>query len=100
LFQPHDLFITSLSLAFLIIAGLALLITGTVISLWKHKNSGMGRIQLLGAVALAQTDLDPEGAVLIAGELWRARSVDGTTIAAHSQVEVVQLQGHLLLVRR
>ena len=100
MFQPLDLFIASLSLAFLIITGLALVITGTVISLWKHKKSGMGRIQLIGALALAQTDLDPEGAVLIAGELWRARSFDGTTIAAHSEVEVVQAQGHLLLVKR
>jgi membrane-bound serine protease (ClpP class) len=69
-------------------------------SLWKHKKSSMGRIQLLGARACAQTELDPEGAVLIAGELWRARSLDGTLIAANEQVEVVQVQGHLLLVKR
>ena len=78
----------------------ALFLAIASISLWKHKKSGTGSLQLLGARAHAQTDLNPEGAVLVAGELWRARSLDGTTIAAHSQVEVVQLQGHLLLVKR
>lgn len=88
--------------AYLLLAlGLAALLLAIVsISLWKHKKSGIGRIQLLGARAYAQTDLDPEGAVLIAGESWRARSFDGTTIAAQAQVEVVQVEGHLLLVKR
>lgn len=80
------------------LAALLLSIAGA--SLWKHKKSGMGRIQLLGATAYAQTALDPEGAVLIAGELWRARSFDGVTVAANERVEVVQVQGHLLLVKR
>ena len=88
--------------AYLLLAlALALLFLAIVgVSLWKHKKSGMGRVQLLGATAYAQTELDPEGSVLIAGELWRARSVDGTSIAADEQVEVVQVQGHLLLVKR
>ena len=80
------------------LAAIFLAIAG--VSLWKHKKSGMGPIQLLGARAYAQTELDPEGAVLIAGELWRARSLDGTKIAADEQVEVVQVQGHLLIVKR
>ena len=82
----------------LALAALFVAIAG--VSLWKHKKSGMGLVQLLGAKAYAQTDLDPEGDVLIAGELWRARSLDGTKIAAAEQVEVVQVQGHLLLVKR
>lgn len=88
--------------AYLLLAlGLAALFLAiAVISLWKHKKSSMGPVQLLGARAHAQTELNPEGAVLIAGELWRARSLDGTSIAANEQVEVVQVQGHLLLVKR
>jgi membrane-bound serine protease (ClpP class) len=80
------------------LAGLFLSIAG--ISLWKHKKSGIGRIQLVSAQGLAQTDLDPEGTVLIAGELWQARSFDGTKIAANEGVEVLEVQGHLLLVKR
>jgi len=60
----------------------------------------MGPIQLLGAAGIAHTDLDPDGAVLIKGELWKARSIDGTTIAAQQDVEVVRVEGLLLLVRR
>ena len=88
--------------AYLLLAvGLAALFLATAsISLWKHKKSSVDSIQLLGARAYAQTDLDPEGSVLVAGELWRARSFDGTTIAADEAVEVVQIQGHLLLVKR
>ena len=69
-------------------------------ALSRHKKSGTGRIQLLGAEAYVQSQLNPEGAVLIDGELWRARSEDGTSIAAHEKVEVVAIDGHLLLVKR
>ena len=79
---------------------LALLIIVSVISLWKHKKAGIGRIQLLGAAGVVHTDLDPEGAVLIEGELWSARSIDGTTIPAQQPIEVVRVEGHLLLVKR
>ncbi|HKR61401.1 MAG TPA: NfeD family protein [Pyrinomonadaceae bacterium] len=85
----------------LLILGVAALLTiAGVISLWKHKKSGTGKIQLLGAPAVAETELDPEGTVLIAGELWRARSVDGTTIPASQRVEVAGIEGHLVLVKR
>ncbi|HEU4477152.1 MAG TPA: NfeD family protein [Pyrinomonadaceae bacterium] len=79
---------------------LALLIIVSVISLWKHKRAGIGRIQLLGATGVVHRDLDPEGAVLIEGELWSARSIDGTTIPAQQPIEVVSVKGHLLLVKR
>jgi membrane-bound serine protease (ClpP class) len=86
-------------IVFAIFAIATLLIATAIISLWRHKKSGTGRIQLLGARAIVQSDLSPEGAVLIAGELWRARSLDGTTIAVNQQVAVVQVEGHLLLVK-
>lgn len=83
----------------LALAFIALIIAAAVISLWKHKKAGIGRIQLLGATGIVHTDLNPEGAVLIAGELWSARSIDGTTIAAEKPVKVVRVEGHLLLVK-
>ena len=78
----------------------ALLLAIAVISLWKHKKSGTSRIQLLGAPAIVHTELEPEGAVLIDGELWRARSLDGTTIAVKQRVRVVRVEGHLVIVKR
>ena len=77
-----------------------LLATAAGISLWKHKKSGTGKIHLVGATALVESELNPEGTVLIAGDLWRARSLDGTTIPVHQRVEVVGLDGHLVLVKR
>ena len=88
------------SYLFLALTFIALLIIVSVISLWKHKKAGSGRIQLLGAAGTVHTDLDPEGAVLIQGELWRARSIDGTTIVAQQPVEVVRVEDHLVLVKR
>lgn len=71
-----------------------------VFALWRHKQSGMGQVELVGVKALVQTELTPEGAVLVKGELWPARSFDGTSIAANERVEVAGIEGHLLLVKR
>lgn len=75
------------------------LLAAMVIAISRHKKSATGEINLLGARALAHSELNPEGAVLIRGELWRARSMDGTSIAPHSRVQVVEVDGHLLLVK-
>jgi membrane-bound serine protease (ClpP class) len=77
-----------------------ILIIAALIALSRHKKSGSGRIQLLGAEGVVESKLDPEGTVLIDGELWRARSLDGTSIADPARVEVVAVDGHLLLVKR
>jgi membrane-bound serine protease (ClpP class) len=71
-----------------------------VVSLWKHKKSGIGTVQLIGKQGVAQTDLAPEGSVLVDGELWRASSADGTTIASKNRVEVTRIEGLLLVVKR
>ncbi len=57
-------------------------------------------LSLIGSSGLISTELNPEGAVLVGGELWRARSIDGMRIAPQTTVQVVDLQGHLLLVKR
>ena len=51
---------------------LAALVALALMALSRHKKSGTGPIQLLGAEGLVQAELRPEGAVLIKGELWRA----------------------------
>jgi membrane-bound serine protease (ClpP class) len=84
----------------LVLGFTALFAIAAVISLWKHKQAGTGQIQLLGSSAVVESDLAPEGTVLVAGELWRARSVDGTTMASGEQVEVAAIEGHLVLVKR
>ena len=66
----------------------------------RHKKSATGQLDLIGAVASVETELEPEGSVLVRGELWRARLRTGR---AHdggrgSRVRIVGASGHLLLV--
>ncbi|MGH9971079.1 MAG: NfeD family protein [Pyrinomonadaceae bacterium] len=71
-----------------------------VAAISRHKKAATGEIHLLGAIALVDSALMPEGTVLVRGELWRARSVDGSNIPAQTKVHVVGLQGYFLLVER
>ncbi len=64
----------------------------------RHKKSGTGDVKLIGATGLVDTRLDPHGTVLIHGELWRACSNDGSSIATRSKISVVGIRDHLLLV--
>ena len=69
-----------------------------VLALWRHKRASSGEIKLLGELGRVETKLDPEGTVIVAGELWRARSNTGEPIDANARVRVVAMQGHLVLV--
>ena len=76
---------------------LALLIV-ILASISRHKKSASGEVRLIGATALVDSDLHPDGTVLVRGELWRARSSEGTSIAVNSLVRVVAVEDHLLIV--
>lgn len=78
--------------------------------LWRHKKAGMGEVNLVGALASVEESLAPEGAVLVRGELWRARlkhSNDAAEADAHphsiiergSNVRIVGASGYLLEVK-
>jgi membrane-bound serine protease (ClpP class) len=79
-------------------ACLAILLTLAAVS--RHKKSATSELQLVGSSARVEAVLAPEGTVLVHGELWRARSIDGTNIAPQAMVQVVGLSGHVLLVQR
>ena len=66
----------------------------------RHKKSATSEIRLIGSRARVDSALAPEGTVLVDGELWCARSVDGTNIEPQTIVKVVGLSEHLLLVQR
>ncbi|MCA1605376.1 MAG: hypothetical protein LC775_07880 [Acidobacteria bacterium] len=87
---------------FLILVGiLALTITlslAVVIALYRHKKASSASIHVVGETGEVALDLEPEGTVLVHGELWRARSGDGSTIGARRRVRVVGVVGHLLVV--
>jgi membrane-bound ClpP family serine protease len=79
----------------LVTAGLA---AALVIALYVHKRKGAGDIRLIGELGHADTKLDPEGTVIVGGELWRAKSKTGTAISARSRIRVVAFVDHLALV--
>jgi membrane-bound serine protease (ClpP class) len=69
-----------------------------VVAMSRHKKGGVGELDLLGAVALVETSLAPEGSVLVRGELWRARSRTGEKLASGQAVRIVGASQYLLEV--
>jgi membrane-bound serine protease (ClpP class) len=69
-----------------------------IAALSRHKKAATGELHLVGAVALVETNLEPEGSVLVRGELWRARSLSGANLKRGRDVRVVGARGHLLEV--
>ena len=90
----------SMTLEAAIILGVCILLAaGALAAISRHKKSGAVNAKLIGATGLVETKLDPEGTVLIQGELWRACLDDAGAIATGSKVKVVGTRDHLLLVR-
>lgn len=85
-----------LLVAFLVVA--AALATAIVITLYVHKRNRAGDIKLIGEIARVDTSLDPEGTVIVCGELWRAKSKTGAVISTRARVRVVGFVDHLALV--
>ena len=68
-----------------------------VAALSRHQKSSGGELRLEGRVGQVVRALEPEGAVLVGGELWRARTRNGDKIA-RGQVRIVGARGHWLEV--
>ncbi|HEX8775440.1 MAG TPA: NfeD family protein [Pyrinomonadaceae bacterium] len=89
----------SLAVAFISLIFGALLIAAVYAALLsRHKKAATGRLELMNVPALVETALEPEGSVLVDGELWRARARGGLTIKRGTRVLVVGTSGHLLEV--
>jgi len=54
---------------------------------------------LVGQLAVARSDLDPEGTVFLKGELWQA-VVSGGAVRRGEQVEITEVSGFKLSVRK
>ena len=78
---------------------LTLLIISLVTLLYlSHRKKRSLNHQLLGSTALVHSTLNPEGTILLNGEMWVARSRDGSSVNTRSQVVVTGIEDHLLLV--
>jgi membrane-bound serine protease (ClpP class) len=65
----------------------------------RHRKSGTGELGLVGTTGRVETALEPEGAVIVRGELWRARlKPAGAPLTRGRAVRVVGACGHVLEV--
>jgi membrane-bound serine protease (ClpP class) len=62
----------------------------------KRRKAVTGEAEMVGLVGVAQTDLDPEGKILVRGELWGARAAE--RIPQGARVRVRQIDGLTLVV--
>ena len=82
-----------------IIAGVLVIAAALyIILLSRHHKAATGELDLIGRLASVETALEPEGAVLVGGELWRARSHEGRRIERGCRVRVTGASAHLLEV--
>lgn len=82
-------------LAFVGLAALLLVVA----SMSRHRKSCEGELGLMDSVVSVVEPLEPEGAVLVRGELWRARTREGMGLGrGHLNARVVGARGHLLEV--
>jgi membrane protein implicated in regulation of membrane protease activity len=94
----------ALALSLLVLSAPALALLAHVIHLSRRKKSSRRPLRLVGRVASVERSLRPEGFVLIDGELWRARTTSGGTVASGSvehglsNVRVVGASGCVLEV--
>jgi len=64
----------------------------------RRKKTMKDDLPLLGSSAIVDQSLNPEGTVIVRGELWNACSSRGQLIPTQTKVSVVRLRDHLLVV--
>ncbi|MFQ6001238.1 MAG: NfeD family protein, partial [Anaerolineae bacterium] len=65
----------------------------------RMRRAVTGREALIGALAVARTDLDPTGSVFLRGEWWNAIA-EGEEVRKGEQVEVIGVDGFQLRVKK
>ena len=86
-------------ISLLIIAAPAVALAAYVIHSSRQQKYSRSPLNLVGRVASVERALEPEGFVLIEGELWRARVCGGATVEnGGTRVRVVGASGCVLEV--
>ena len=83
----------------MVAGGGIIIVLATLAVLLRHRKAAPAPGELIGQIASVEVPLEPEGAVLAGGELWRARSLTGAYVARGSRnVRIVGARAHLLEV--
>lgn len=83
----------------LIVGALVLMVHIAVIPSF-HKKQVTGWEGMIGLQGTVIVPLTPVGAVMVNGERWKAKSVDGVNIEVDEDVEIVRIEGLMLKVVR
>lgn len=90
---------SSILFAIMTVVGGLIIVLATLAMLLRHRKATQAPVDLVGRIASVEIVLAPEGAVLVGGELWRARSRTGAHIArGRRNVRIVGASAHLLEV--
>lgn len=90
---------TPILTAIVLASVLFIALLGLLAAASRHKKKALGPLHLVGRVARVETDLEPEGAVIVDGELWRARlSNEAEAMRRGTLARVVGAQGYMLEV--
>ena len=81
-----------------IIATLFFLAMLAVVASSRHKKHAGLNLSVLGKRGRVEQALEPVGAVLVEGEMWRATTQDGAHIAKGRAVRICGAHGHLIVV--
>jgi membrane-bound ClpP family serine protease len=89
-----------MTLALIILCVICIATVAYIAALSRHRKSGSGTIVLVGQCGVVHTDLNPDGTVIINGELWPATSVSGRATKKGAQVKVTAVEGLCLVVEQ
>ncbi|HEV2802627.1 MAG TPA: NfeD family protein [Pyrinomonadaceae bacterium] len=89
---------SSLFILLLLLGVCFIVVCAVVAAMSRHQKSAARPLRLEGRTGLVLEALEPEGAVLVDGELWRARARGVERIAKGGRVRVVGARGHWLEV--
>jgi membrane protein implicated in regulation of membrane protease activity len=65
---------------------------------WFHGRSTVGPEGMIGKNGIVTAQSGPTGYIRVAGELWRAQSIDGSPLSVGQTVRVRRLNGLVLLI--
>lgn len=99
-FRSRNMTALPLVMTALFIGAFALAALVYIALLSRHRKAGSEAPVLLGMVARVETTLEPEGAIILRGELWRARLRQAACapLMRGSRVRIVGVSSHLLEV--
>jgi len=85
---------------YLITLAVTISLVGLLIALRSRRHKRLFTpSNLIGSSAIVDKPLAPEGSVIVRGEVWLARSSDGSSIPGKTRVTIVGVQSHFLLAK-